>query len=190
VSQLVASDAFVLDGYLSNDEVNIVADEEADWLELQDALDLIEGTLQCYRERAPELIRAAADGLEIRSRTAQGPPRWRQEHVGGQEIFSSDDGKRIELCREDVLRWLAEFQSQPVQRVSPIEEGILLAIDALWSGNIPKGLRAKDRDLKILEWLKSNQKSAPRGLARAVQRVLAKHPRLRTAPVAERDGHI
>ena len=52
--------------------------------------------------------------------------------------------------------------------------GIHEAIAALWPSGIPKGLKAKDRDKRIADWLKQDGRSVPSGsgLARAVQRAL------------------
>ncbi len=47
-----------------------------------------------------------------------------------------------------------------------------LAINDLWLGKIPVGLRAKKHDNQILDWLKHNGKSITQNISRAVQRVL------------------
>jgi hypothetical protein len=54
-------------------------------------------------------------------------------------------------------------------------QGIEKAIKAIWSDNIPKGLSAKERNTKIIDWLTANELSVPS--VRAIQRVLkARHP--------------
>ena len=53
-------------------------------------------------------------------------------------------------------------------------QGIEEAIKAIWSGNVPKGLSAKDRNRKITDWLTDNKLSVPTDPARAIQRVLKK----------------
>ncbi len=51
-------------------------------------------------------------------------------------------------------------------------QGIAEAIEAIWSGEIPKGLSAKERNRKIIEWLGDNGRSQPTNPERAIQRVL------------------
>jgi hypothetical protein len=50
--------------------------------------------------------------------------------------------------------------------------GIDEAIDTLWPGGIPNGLSAKDRDRKIMTWLRDNKRSLPLNPERAIQRAL------------------
>jgi hypothetical protein len=45
------------------------------------------------------------------------------------------------------------------KRSKPISDAIRLAINDLWLGEIPAGLRAKEHDNQILDWLKHNGKS-------------------------------
>jgi hypothetical protein len=83
----------------------------------------------------------------------------------------------FEVRRSDILRiWLTSLASPSAssarKRKRPIEDGIKEAITALWENNIPQGLRPKERDNKIAEWLKSKNYSVPSGLARAVQRAI------------------
>lgn len=59
----------------------------------------------------------------------------------------------------------------------PIDDGIREAMIALWprSGIPPQGLKAKERNRKILDWLKRHNRSIPAGdhaLAKAVSRAL------------------
>jgi hypothetical protein len=63
------------------------------------------------------------------------------------------------------------------QKARPIEGGVREAMVTLWppSGVPPRGLKAKDRNKQIREWLKRNKRSEPDGdygLAKAVQRVM------------------
>ncbi|MGA8696835.1 MAG: hypothetical protein WB689_23950 [Xanthobacteraceae bacterium] len=51
-------------------------------------------------------------------------------------------------------------------------QGIEGAIEALWSGNIPNGLSAKERNTKIINYLVANGLSVPTSPERAIQRVL------------------
>ena len=54
-------------------------------------------------------------------------------------------------------------------------QGIEEAIKAIWCGNIPKGLSAKERNTKIIDWLTADELSVPS--VRTIQRVLkARHP--------------
>jgi hypothetical protein len=53
-----------------------------------------------------------------------------------------------------------------------ISQGIEEAIEAIWSGNIPKGLSAKKRNRKIIDWLALNERSQSTSPERAIQRVL------------------
>ena len=52
--------------------------------------------------------------------------------------------------------------------------GVAEAIDQLFSGEIPLGLSAKDRNRAIVEQLKRNRSSVPKDPQRAIQRVLQK----------------
>jgi hypothetical protein len=49
-------------------------------------------------------------------------------------------------------------------------QGIAEAIEAIWSGNIPKGLSAKERDNKIMSWCTDKGYSRPS--VRSIQRAL------------------
>ena len=148
-------------------------DEDSDWISLDEAASYVEVTKGCYREKAIDLLRQAADGLKLKSRTiTNSPPRWNVSVVAGNERFHSDGRQRIELYRKDVLA-LCESKSTPPKIGSgAISDGIHLAIKDLWPNGIPKGVRAKERDNEILEWLKQNDKSIPTNISRAVQRAL------------------
>jgi hypothetical protein len=79
---------------------------------------------------------------------------------------------------------VAAMAAQTSTAVAPAEakassgaksQGIEKAIKAIWSANIPKGLSAKERNTKIIDWLTANELSVPS--VRAIQRVLkARHP--------------
>jgi hypothetical protein len=157
-------------------------DDASDWMSVDEAATYVEATVGCYREKAIDLLRQAADGLKVKSRTVNSSPRWIVDSdIAGNEIFYSDHGKRIELYRDDVLKlWPKHHrkdatQSTPLKtRSSAISDGIRLAMNNLWPGGIPEGVRAKERDNQIREWLKDNRKSIPENVPRAVQRVLKK----------------
>jgi hypothetical protein len=52
--------------------------------------------------------------------------------------------------------------------------GIMEALNQLWPDGIPKAVSAKERDRKILEWLREKNYSLPTSPARTIQRVLRK----------------
>lgn len=87
------------------------------------------------------------------------------------------------LPREQVVRqWPSDRRSPlPDNRPSAVGSkaglgakalGIEQAIQQLWPNGIPQGLSAKDRNRRILVWLKSNGCSVPKSPERAIQRVL------------------
>jgi hypothetical protein len=139
-------------------------------------------------------LKRAVEQLQVKSRTVEGPPLWIESSMGGSEIYHSDYGKRIELKRGDVHRWVAEFQSRsikqrrakqaPNQRRKPLsvgEDGVIAAVRDLWPSRIlPAGVRASDQDNRICEWLKKNGRTVLS--TRTVQRVLKKFPGLLRSP--------
>ncbi len=160
-------------------------DEDSDWISRDAAVAYVQATLHCYREKALELVRKAVNNLKVKSRTVHSSPKWLVSVIAGQEAFHSDLGESIEVCRKDVVEFCLELRqagtrSAPPKigsnaarrRDQPISDGIRLAIKNLWPGGIPAGLRAKERDKKILAWLKDNEKSFPEDISHAVQRVL------------------
>ena len=157
-------------------------DDDSNWMSLDEATTYVEATVKCYREKAIDLVRQAADGLKLKSRTTvNSPPRWVDLIIDGKVVTVSDRGIRLEICRKDVLELWPE-QKKDAAASTPsrigsgaIADGIRLAIADLWPDGIPEGLRAKDRDIKILDWLIAHKKSVPEGnggLSKAVQRVL------------------
>jgi hypothetical protein len=153
-------------------------DDDSDWMSLDEAATYVEATTKCYREKAIDLLRQAASGLKLKSRTVNSSPRWVVSVIDGKEVFHSDEGKRIEVSRKGVLDLWPEQQKDATQSTplktgsSAISDGIRLAIGTLWLDGIPAGVRAKERDNQIREWLEDNKKSIPTNLSRAVQRVL------------------
>ncbi len=149
-------------------------DDCSDWMSFHDALAHVEATQKCYQALAIRLLQQAADNLKIRSRTFQGSPRW---VVSGDKYYP-DDGRDLQFCREDVLRLWPEQQKEVTASTrSRIKSGansmgVRLALDALWPSGVPEGLRAKDRNKAVHEWLKDNNKSIPGDIAKAVQRAL------------------
>ena len=86
----------------------------------------------------------------------------------------------IEVWADDLDKLWQPFDRRGADSASsishdgPVFGGIREAIAALWPSGIPKGLKAKDRNNRIADWLKQNGRSVPSGsgLARAVQRAL------------------
>jgi hypothetical protein len=88
------------------------------------------------------------------------------------------------LWREQVVRqWPSGDRAAPLRGDRPTDpgpisgpgaktRGIAEAIDELWSGEIPEGLIAKDRNKAILAWLHDKGYSVPGKPERAIQRVL------------------
>jgi hypothetical protein len=160
-------------------------DEDSDWISRDAAVSYVQATQQCYREKAVDLVRQAANNLKLRSRTVNSSPRWIVSDIAGQEIFHSDGGKSVEFCRRDVRELWPERQknatrpapskirSNAAQRHhKPISDGIRLAIADLWPGGIPADLMAKERDVQIIKWLKEKNKMVSENTARTIQRVL------------------
>jgi hypothetical protein len=91
---------------------------------------------------------------------------------------------KFEVLRANVLRIWPErpglsLRSSSRGKPRSIVDVVREAIDALWEGNIPAGLRAKDRNNQIAEWLKHNNRSVPAGsagLPKAVQRAMKRVP--------------
>lgn len=165
-----------------------MANDESDWMPLDGVVAHVEATQHCYRERAIALAREAIVGSKVRSRTVRGAPDWIKSHLpDGREIFFSNYGRGIEVWREDVLReWpersrpaLAQPTSNiPLRHRRPIEEGVVQAIRDLWPNGIPGGLKAKERNNRIIARLKENGASVPGDVSKAVQRALRAHPEL------------
>lgn len=153
--------------------VNVI-DECSDWMSFHDAVAYVEARQQCYEDLAIELLRRAAHGLKIRTRLVQSSPRW---VVSGDKYYE-DDGRDLQFCREDVLKLWPEQQKQAAasgrSRIGSgaISDGVRLAIDGRWPDGIPEGLRAKERNEQVRQWLKDHDKSIPRDLPKAVQRAL------------------
>jgi hypothetical protein len=154
-------------------------DDCSDWMSFNDAIAHVEATQKCYEEHAIKLLQRETDSLKIRSRTVQGAPRWA---VSGDK-YNLDDGRDLQFCREDILRLWPEQQKEAAARgrsrigSGAISVGVRLALEALWPNGLPEGLRKKDRNEQIVQWLKQHNKSVPRDVAKAVQRALQR-PRM------------
>ena len=89
--------------------------------------------------------------------------------------FGSETRWPFWVRRNDVTRlWPVAPAARQRERGAPISNGIREAIDHLWPRGIPAALIAKDRNNRIVEWLKANGLSvpAPTAVSNAVQRVL------------------
>jgi hypothetical protein len=161
-------------------------DEDSDWISFDAAVAHVEATQQCYREKAIDLVRQAADNLKLKSRTVESSPKWIMSYKAGKQIFHSDYGQRIEVCRQNVLELWPERQKDATRpapakigsnaaqrRGQPISDGIRLAIKDLWPGGIPTDLMAKERDEQIIQRLKYHKKkNISKNISRTIQRVL------------------
>jgi hypothetical protein len=151
-------------------------DEESDWISVEDAVSLVETTLQCYRERASDILRQAVDNLRVKSRTVNSSPRWIVSEVAGAEVYHSDHGKRVEVLHKDVIEFCSGLKrtatrSSPPKK-SALRNSVTAAIADLWPDK-EITLRAKDRDDKIHEWLKSRGIIGKfEDVTRTIQRVL------------------
>jgi len=144
-----------------------------DWMPDDEAVTHVETAVKCYRGRAIGLLEQAAYELKLKSRTCPNELRWVVEERDGVEIIYADKSERIEFYRKDVFAlWPKDAtQSTRLKRSSPTSEAVLIAIKNLWGGEIPAGLRAKDRDYQICEELKRIKISVS---TRTIQRVVQK----------------
>jgi len=110
------------------------------------------------------------------------PRMWLQAEIrlnGSVRFDRKGPWRPFEVIRENVLRvWYCQPASNSDReqhvRARPSIDGICEAISALWPERIPAALRAKERDQRILMYLKERDHRVPQGsgLARAVQRAL------------------
>ena len=155
-------------------------DDSSKWVSFHNAVAYVEATQQCHEELAIELLRQATHSLKIRTRTVQSSLRW---VISGDKRYL-DDGKDLEFCHKDVLELWPTRQEVATRPTPPkskgaVWNGILAAIDEI-GRNVIITLRAKDRNRKINDWLKSRGIIGQHDDAtRTIQRVLR----------AERDAH-
>ena len=138
-------------------EVADMINEDSDWISRDAAVAYVEATLQCYREKALELVRQAVNNLKVKSRTVNSSPKWLVSDIAGQEVFHSDHGESIEVCRKDVVEFCLELQhaakrSSPRKSKSALSNNVTSAIADLWP-NKEITERAKVRNDKIHKWL-------------------------------------
>jgi hypothetical protein len=102
----------------------------------------------------------------------------------------------IEVRRTDVTKVLFAFGAGaiPDPTVNPANppkrksgagaksRAVIQAIEQLWRGGIPPGLSAKDRNKRIVEWLREANLSVPANPERAIQRALAQLQSRQLAP--------
>jgi hypothetical protein len=129
-------------------------DDDSKWMSLAAAAAHVETTQQCYREKAIDLIRQAADNLKLRSRTT--PPSWIESTTAaGDEIAYY--GTTVEFYRKHVLELWPEGQkdatrSSPRKSGSALQNGIRSAIADIGPDRI-NTMRTKDLYDKIHERL-------------------------------------
>jgi hypothetical protein len=58
-----------------------------------------------------QIVKSAVDNLKVKSRTVHSSPMWIVAEVAGQEIYHSDAGKSVEVCRKDVVKFFSELQT-------------------------------------------------------------------------------
>jgi len=149
--------------------------EDSDWISRDAAVAYVEATLNCYREKALELVRKAVNNLKVKSRTVSSP-EWLVSVIAGQEAFHSH-GESIEVCRRDVVEFCLQLQhaatqSSPRKRKSALWNNVTSAIADLWPDKEITE-RAKVRNDKIHEWLKSRGIIGKfEDITRTIQRVL------------------
>jgi hypothetical protein len=150
-------------------------DEVSDWIPHPAAVALVETTLQCYREKAVDLIRQAVKNLKVKSRTVNSP-MWLMSDMAGIEVIH--EGESIEVCRNDVVEFCSGLQraatrSSQRETKSALRNNIIAAITDLWPDKeIPAD--ATVRNKKIHEWLISRGIiSKSRDVTRTIQRVLS-----------------
>lgn len=157
------------------------------------AVDFVEATLKCYRNRAISLLREAVDKLQVNSRTRHGPLLWVCDSLeDGSEILYSDRGEGIEVSREGVLRLCSErtgdraqplpaepASNPPKRHAKRREEGICSACRTIWPTGIPPHLKVGERNRQIRDWLKeSGDKQVPEDISQQVRRAVNAHPEL------------
>ena len=144
------------------DEGADVIDNVSKWMSFHDTLAYVEATKE---DIAIRLLQQAAHDLKIGTRVVQSPPRW----VVSGDKYCEDDGRDLQFCREDVLKLWPQQEKEAAapsrSRIGggAISVGVRLALDALWPDGVPEGLRAKDRDTQVVQWLKDNKKKYSRG---------------------------
>jgi len=150
-----------------------MTDENSDWISLEAAVTYVEGTLCCYRENARELVRKAVKSVKVKSRTLHSSPKWLVSVIDGREVFHSDHGESIEICRKGLLEFFSKRQNDGPARTHPrpISDNVELAIKELWPDNeIPRD--ATLRTNPIHDWLISRRIiDRDRDVTRTIQRV-------------------
>ena len=146
------------------DEGADVIDNVSKWMSFHDTLAYVEATKKCCEDIAIRLLQQAAHDLKIGTRVVQSSPQW----VVSGDRYYEDDGRDLQFCREDVLKLWPQQEKEAAapsrSRIGggAISVGVRLALDALYPHGVPEGLRAKDRDTQVVQWLKDNKKVFPR----------------------------
>jgi hypothetical protein len=130
------------------------------------------------RRRWTEILRPAVDTAVTKCRDCGIPAVDLAEMLRRVETLDRD-WKLVCDYRENVFsthdenaRGKALFEGKRSTVKGPKTLGITHAINQLWPNKIPKGLSAKERNNKIIEWLKNEGCSVPKSPERAIQRVL------------------
>jgi hypothetical protein len=158
-----------------------VIDDGSKWMSFHDAVAHVEATQKCYEDLAIRLLQQAADRQKIRTRTVQYSSPW---IVSGDTWSENKDRRDVEFWRQDVLKLWPERKEGTTRSPTPksesaIRNGIRSAKHELWPDNKITD-KAKVRNEKINEWLKSNGIIRQHDDAtRTIQRVLQ----------AEREAH-
>ena len=110
-----------------------------------------------------------------------GKPRWFYEERPSYQVFLRELELASLLASPDA--GLGDEHGQSGEAASAVRQpksakagakarGIDEAVDDLWPNGIPEGLSAKERNNRIIDWLKAKHYSIPTNPERAIQRVL------------------
>jgi hypothetical protein len=116
--------------------------------------------------------------LSVKSDSVPRVEMWRMAtiRVDGTVLFSNSESPRsFQVLRKSVFREWPKSTSARRSGASRASTVINEAISELWPSGLPTGLKAKERDKKIREWLGNNGHSIPsgeHGLQKAVQRAM------------------
>lgn len=131
----------------------------------------------------PVPVPMGSSAMQPSSASLPSPAMWQRAKIrsdGSVQFDLKGPWLPFKVIRSHVQRiWGSQHAppSYPRQRVKarPIDDPIRKALSALWPGVIPPPLKAKERNQKIVEWLKAQGCSIPQGingLPRAVQRAM------------------
>jgi hypothetical protein len=134
------------------------------------------------KDMKPVPVPMGSSPMQPHSASLPSPAMWQRAKIrsdGSVQFDLKGPWLPFEVIRSHVLRiWGGQRAppSYPRQRekARPIDDGIREALSALCPPRTHPPLKAKERNQKIVEWLKAQGYSIPRGggLARAVQRAM------------------